>query len=216
LIPASSIKYGLNSIHKKYKVSIVSSNMAYQNKKWLEEHYVKLKKSTITIGSECNVSSSTIRKWLIKNNIPRRNDVGGYKKPRRKCKNCGKECNRPEKFYCNVQCLRDYEYKQYIEKWLKKEIDGNVSNEGVSNYVIHYLIKRSKNKCEKCGWSKINPFTNKVPLQVHHKDGNHKNSYEENLEYICPNCHSLTKTYGGANKGNGRTIRKKKIRERKK
>ena len=32
---------------------------------------------------------------------------------------------------------------------------------------------------------------------------------EDNLDLICPNCHSLTATYKGANKGNGRKDREK-------
>ena len=45
--------------------------------------------------------------------------------------------------------------------------------------------------------------------QIEHKDGNHKNNHEENLTLICPNCHSLTETYKGANRGNGRKERRK-------
>lgn len=126
---------------------------------------------------------------------------------RRKCKNCGKECNRPEKYYCNINCKLEYEQKEYIKKWKAKEINGNQNNEIVSGHIKRYLIERSKNKCEKCGWHEINPYTKKVPLTIHHKDGNAANSYEENLEYICPNCHALTENYGILNKGNGRKIR---------
>ena len=42
-----------------------------------------------------------------------------------------------------------------------------------------------------------------------HIDGNSKNNKEENLTLLCPNCHSLTKTYKGANRGNGRYIEEK-------
>lgn len=38
-------------------------------------------------------------------------------------------------------------------------------------------------------------------------DGNHENNNLSNLKLLCPNCHSLTKTYKGANKGNGRQHR---------
>jgi 5-methylcytosine-specific restriction endonuclease McrA len=56
----------------------------------------------------------------------------------------------------------------------------------------------------RCGWDEINKYTNKIPLEVEHIDGNWKNNKEENLELICPNCHSLTKTYKGGNRGKGR------------
>ena len=44
----------------------------------------------------------------------------------------------------------------------------------------------------------------KLPL-----DGNYLNNSEDNLDLICPNCHSLTPTYKGANLGNGRKERNK-------
>ena len=38
---------------------------------------------------------------------------------------------------------------------------------------------------------------------VNHKDRNPTNNSLDNLKLLCPNCHSLTSTYKGANK-NGR------------
>ena len=136
------------------------------------------------------------------------------KKQRRKCRNCGKECSRPQYFYCNTKCQMEYEQKNYIKKWLNREVDGNKKNEMISDYVRNYLIERSNNQCELCGWHEINPFTRKVPLTVHHKDGNPENSYVENLIYICPNCHALTESYGNKNKGKGRNKLRKVIRQR--
>ena len=43
-----------------------------------------------------------------------------------------------------------------------------------------------------------------IPLEIEHIDGNALNNKEENLILLCPNCHSLTKTYRGANRGNGK------------
>ncbi len=37
-----------------------------------------------------------------------------------------------------------------------------------------------------------------------HIDGNWRNNIENNLRLICPNCDSLTHTYAGLNRGNGR------------
>ena len=48
-------------------------------------------------------------------------------------------------------------------------------------------------KCASCG---INDWMgNKIVLEVEHKDGDFQNDREENLEYLCPNCHSQTPTY---------------------
>lgn len=35
----------------------------------------------------------------------------------------------------------------------------------------------------------------RLTLEFHHVDGNRKNDGRENLQYLCPNCHSLTPTY---------------------
>ncbi|MFA6315265.1 MAG: endonuclease [Candidatus Paceibacterota bacterium] len=70
-----------------------------------------------------------------------------------------------------------------------------------------YLREKYGNKCILCGWSVVNTKTGLVPLVADHIDGNWRNNYESNLRLICPNCDSLTATYGGSNKGNGRTGR---------
>ena len=52
-------------------------------------------------------------------------------------------------------------------------------------------------------------YSGKIPLEIEHIDGNYLNNSESNLILLCPNCHSLTATYKGANRGNGRKARKK-------
>jgi len=63
----------------------------------------------------------------------------------------------------------------------------------------------------------INPYTGNVPLEIEHKDGDAYNNDPDNVTLICPNCHSLTKTYRGANRGNGRRsyLKKYYIRDQK-
>ncbi|WP_442876891.1 HNH endonuclease [Catenibacterium sp.] len=71
-------------------------------------------------------------------------------------------------------------------------------------HLRHYIFDKFDNKCCICGWSKVNPYT--IPLEIDHIDGNSENNSEDNLRLICPNCHSLTSTYRGANRGQGRNI----------
>lgn len=52
--------------------------------------------------------------------------------------------------------------------------------------------------CNKCGISEWQGF--KIPLELEHKDGNTTNNIRENLEGLCPNCHSITDTWRGRNK----------------
>ena len=79
----------------------------------------------------------------------------------------------------------------------------------ISKFIRRYLFQQRGAACWKCGWCEINPVTKKVPLQVNHIDGNPLNNLEQNLELICPNCHSITPTYMALNKGKGREARRK-------
>lgn len=108
--------------------------------------------------------------------------------------------------FCSKKCMSNYYYEQNILKWKRGEISGN-KGDNISGYVRRYIFEKYNNKCVKCGWSELNKYTNKVPLHIHHIDGNYKNTVEKNLTLLCPNCHSLTKNYGSHNKGYGRELR---------
>lgn len=79
----------------------------------------------------------------------------------------------------------------------------------LSLHIRKYMFDKYNSKCCLCGWSEKNVYTGLIPLEIEHKDGNFRNNSEENLILICPNCHSLTSTYKGANLNHGRHERKK-------
>lgn len=56
-----------------------------------------------------------------------------------------------------------------------------------------------EDKCEICGVSLWNGV--KLPLELHHKDGNHYNNSLDNLQILCPNCHSIQEGNAGSNIG---------------
>lgn len=89
------------------------------------------------------------------------------------------------------------------------KVNGMRGKYQISMHIKKYIFEKYNNKCSICGWSKINPFTKTIPLEIEHKDGNFKNNSEENLILLCPNCHSLTPTYKGANLHHGRKDRQK-------
>lgn len=53
-----------------------------------------------------------------------------------------------------------------------------------------------ENKCEICGITKW--LGNPIVCQLHHIDGNNQNNNLENLQILCPNCHSQTENYCGS------------------
>lgn len=69
--------------------------------------------------------------------------------------------------------------------------------------VSGHLLKRAlfkvgykSNRCEICG---IDSWNNKpLNCQLHHINGNHLDNRLENLQILCPNCHSQTDNYCGS------------------
>ena len=80
-----------------------------------------------------------------------------------------------------------------IEKLLRKEWS-SLGNDSKRRRVI----LEQDNKCFRCGLSQWQqePLT----LEMEHINGNHQDNERKNLIALCPNCHSLTKTWRGRNK----------------
>lgn len=92
-----------------------------------------------------------------------------------------------------------------VEKW--KESIRRSREEKYRNSSFEELGMENKRRrvfeeqgfsCAGCG---LNEWRGKpIVLELEHKDGNHQNNCRENLEGLCPNCHSLTDTWRGRNK----------------
>ena len=107
------------------------------------------------------------------------------------CLNCNSVIPSRNK-YCSNTCQLEYQYKAYINNWKNGLENGMRGDYQISMHIKTYLFKKFNNKCAKCGWGKINPYTGTIPLEIDHIDGNYKNNKEDNLILLCPNCHSLT------------------------
>ena len=59
------------------------------------------------------------------------------------------------------------------------------------------VIEEQQGKCNHCGISEWNGKP--IVLEYEHKDGNNQNNSRDNVECICPNCHSQTNTWRGRN-----------------
>jgi len=138
----------------------------------------------------------------------------GRKKPLGNCLNCGikigvKGWRSSRRKYCSNKCGIEYRSKMYIENWLSGKESGSKEKDktSCSAFVRNYLLKINNYKCSKCGWGEVNEFTKTIPLEVHHKNGDFLNNIPENLEVLCPNCHSLTNSQ--LNRGRGRRVYEK-------
>lgn len=61
-----------------------------------------------------------------------------------------------------------------------------------------FLAGLKLKKCEECGWNK-ETIDGRVPLELHHVNGNSRDNRIENLVVLCPNCHSLKASHRGCN-----------------
>lgn len=73
----------------------------------------------------------------------------------------------------------------------------HISTHKLKNKLIEDGLK--EHKCEICHLTEWN--NRKIPLELHHIDGNRYNNIIENIQILCPNCHSQTDNNSGKNKG---------------
>jgi Zn finger protein HypA/HybF involved in hydrogenase expression len=61
----------------------------------------------------------------------------------------------------------------------------------------YYVRERKENKTYFCDCCRIEDWQDKpLVLQLEHKSGDNTDNRKENLELLCPNCHSQTETWG--------------------
>lgn len=105
-------------------------------------------------------------------------------------------------------------------KALGIEYQGNQSGKGIADYLtrkpIEYYLKEKmiiaastlrkklivsglkEERCECCGLSEW--MGKKIPLELHHLNGNHYDNRLENLQILCPNCHMIAHNYNNTKK----------------
>ena len=69
--------------------------------------------------------------------------------------------------------------------------------------VKRLLIFEKGKRCQKCGWAETNPYSKTIPIELEHINGDCYDFAYENCCLLCPNCHSLTPTFRGLNRGKG-------------
>lgn len=64
------------------------------------------------------------------------------------------------------------------------------------DYFLKWVLRSPLNYCcERCGVSTWGVENKVLSLELHHKDGNHRNSLLSNLELLCPNCHRAVEVF---------------------
>ncbi len=75
-----------------------------------------------------------------------------------------------------------------------------------NRYFQSYKLKKrlfkaglKQSACEECGWAEA-AADGRIPLELHHINGDSKDNRIKNLIILCPNCHSLKPNHRGRNK----------------
>ena len=127
------------------------------------------------------------------------------------CLHCNKECDlhphHKANKYCSIKCQNDFQYATRLEEWKKT---GIVTTINCPAFLRRHVFEEQNGKCAKCGikdWQ-----GNPIVLELEHKNGNGDDHSRDNIELLCPNCHSQTPTYKGANRGSGRHSRRERYK----
>ena len=99
----------------------------------------------------------------------------------RNCKNCletfASNGIKRNNIFCSSHCCGEYKVKENFDK-----IENGLYVS--SNILKKYLIHKNGDKCMECGWDRVNPVTKKVPIELEHIDGDHKNNTLENVKLL--------------------------------
>lgn len=77
----------------------------------------------------------------------------------------------------------NYDYSNFEKNSIKKN----------GKTTLKPLIALRGNKCECCGLTEW--LNQPIKLEIHHKNGDRSDNSLENLQLLCPNCHSYTETF---------------------
>lgn len=114
------------------------------------------------------------------------------------CAVCGNHRGKSNQKYCSRECNEIDKHNLTVNRIQQ----GQVSERPT---IKRALIKIRGYACEVC-------FNNEwlgqsIPIELDHINGDPSNNLPDNLRLICPNCHALTPTAKGRNKGSGRKSR---------
>lgn len=126
------------------------------------------------------------------------------------CEWCKKEYKGERRHFCNWDCMVQFRRStikptRTREEWKREQKERTIVywatipfNDMGWDRKRTRVIEEQSGACNRC---KLSSWLNEpLTLEVDHIDGDNKNDARENLEALCPNCHSLTPTWKGRNK----------------
>ena len=139
--------------------------------------------------------------------------------------------NKPKAEICRILDCKTLTLENYLKKW-NIEYKGNMGRKGIPNYegrrdindylnnfqqiTTHQLKLKlidcglKEHKCENCQLTEW--LGDLIPIELHHIDGNRFNNNLDNLQILCPNCHSKTDNNSG--KKNKKSLEDKVIKKK--
>jgi predicted nucleic acid-binding Zn ribbon protein len=165
--------------------------------------------SSYGIARKFNVGQTAARYWLKRWSLKTQHKAKRTGKPRQfnPCVVCGTPTK--NKRVCGLKCNGILTTATTQKRWQKRNCQELASWKQGKFQPSEFrckaiLVFERGKKCEICGWAEVNPYTDRIPIELEHKDGDCYNNKYENLSLLCPNHQSLTATYRGANARRGR------------
>jgi hypothetical protein len=163
---------------------------------WLSQRYIKKKlmksenfiedeKIIEAVKSSINMAEASVKCGLSFSTFVRRATKLGIYAPNKGRKGIKRDPSEYDKLSFKLENILEGKHPQYSTYKLKLRL----FKEGIK-----------KDECEVCFTSEW--LGNKLNCELHHKDGNRTNHKLENLQVICPNCHSQTDTFSRHRKNN--------------
>ena len=170
-----------------YHLDMNNIEKRIESKKLFEKKVCELAKKVDNINQLCkiidlyptNVNYNRVKKILSENNV----DISHFKTVPTK-----------HNFIQEKKPLKEILVKNSL--FNRRQLKHRLLKEGIKEY-----------RCEKC--QRTEWEGNPIPLELHHINGDNKDNRIENLQLLCPNCHSITDNYCG------RKLRKNRIKKEK-
>ena len=158
------------------------------------EEYIRDVFNTATTVEECCTRLNTISKYV------------GYYAKELGCEEAyrrikANKVNYPDKYpeaYIKATGNKNGIISRNVPVWTKLVLENKIPTQK-RQVLLESLVQceYKEYKCECCGISEWNGKT--LRLQLHHVNGNARDNSLDNLQILCPNCHTQTDNYGSKN-----------------